>query len=62
MSQSDYIKYKKTSTELKSLNKYPPVLHEVQRRGTAPGMHELLVILRNCAVHEEWSGRRDLRP
>jgi len=25
-------------------------------------MHELLVILRNCAVHEEWSGRRDLRP
>jgi hypothetical protein len=25
-------------------------------------MHELLVILQNCAVHEEWSGRRNLRP
>lgn len=25
-------------------------------------MHELLVILRNCAVHEEWTGRRILRP
>jgi hypothetical protein len=28
MSQSDYIKYKKISTELKSLNKYPSVLQE----------------------------------
>lgn len=25
-------------------------------------MHELLMILRNCAVHEEWVGRRMLRP
>lgn len=25
-------------------------------------MHELLTIIRNCAVHEEWSGRRELRP
>lgn len=28
MSQSDYIKYKKTSIELTSLNKYPPVFQE----------------------------------
>lgn len=25
-------------------------------------MHELLMILKNCAVHEQWSGRRMLRP
>lgn len=24
-------------------------------------MPDLLVILKNCSVHEEWSGRRDLR-
>lgn len=25
-------------------------------------MHDLLVILRNCAIHEPGVGRRDLRP
>jgi hypothetical protein len=25
-------------------------------------MHDLLVILRNCAIHEPGTGRRDLRP
>jgi len=25
-------------------------------------MHDLLIILKNCSVHEPWIGRRDLRP